>query len=41
MLAMVYLLPVAFGLLLWRSYRSESKRSRKGETFDPAGKLRW
>ena len=41
MLAMVFGLPTAFGLLLWRSYRSADARSARGEELVPPGVERW
>jgi len=41
MLSMVFLIPAGFGLVVWRSYRLDAVRARKGEGFQPAGKLRW
>ena len=39
MLSMVILIPAAFGLLVWSSYRSH--RRSGGEAYEPEGKLRW
>lgn len=41
MLGMVFLLPVAFGFVIWRSYRSEGERARRGEAVSTPGTLRW
>jgi hypothetical protein len=41
MLAMVFILPSAFGLLVWRSFRSASARSARGEQIATPGALRW
>jgi hypothetical protein len=38
MLSMVVLLPSAFGLLIWRSYRVQRA---SGKPFQAPGKLRW
>lgn len=39
MLAMVYLVPLGFALLVWNSYRA--RRAAGGAGFEPDGKLRW
>lgn len=39
MLSMVFLIPVALGLLVWNSYRVQ--RAAGGSRFEPEGKLRW
>jgi hypothetical protein len=41
MIAMVFAIPTAFGLIVWNAYRRERGRARKGEAFAPEGKLRW
>lgn len=41
MLAMVFGLPVAFGLLLWRTYRSAAARAARGEELVVPGAERW
>jgi hypothetical protein len=41
MLSVVFGLPVAFGLLVWRSYRSAASRAARGETLGTPGALRW
>jgi hypothetical protein len=41
MLGMVFLLPAGFGLLIWRSYRSESSRAARGEPVATPGAIRW
>jgi hypothetical protein len=41
MLSVVFGLPVAFGLLVWRSYRSAAARAARGESLGTPGKLRW
>ena len=41
MLAMVFLLPSGFGLLVWRSYRSAGQRAARGEPLAPPGTIRW
>ena len=38
MLAVVVVLPCAFGLLIWRSYRVQRS---SGKPFEAPGKLRW
>jgi hypothetical protein len=39
MLAMVYALPVVFGLMVWRTYRAH--RAIGGRRYEPEGKVRW
>jgi hypothetical protein len=41
MLAMVFAVPGAFGLLVWRSYRTEGRRRAGGEAIDTPGAVRW
>ena len=42
MLAMIGLVLLAFGVLVWNAYRAARAREReRGEGFRPAGKLRW
>jgi hypothetical protein len=41
MLTMVFAIPAAFGLLVWRSYRSEGRRRARGEEIVTPGALRW
>ena len=41
MLSVVFALPVVFGLLIWRSYRSAGARSARGELLGTPGALRW
>ncbi len=41
MLAVVFGLPLVFGLLVWRSYRVARARAAAGEAYQPEGKLRW
>ncbi len=41
MLSMVFLLPAVFGFVIWRSYRSEGERARRGEATSTPGALRW
>ena len=41
MLGVVVLLPAGFGLLIWRSYRSESSRAARGEAVATPGAIRW
>ena len=41
MLAMVLAIPTGFGLLVWRSYRSESARRARGDHVSTPGALRW
>ena len=41
MLSMVFVIPVAFGLVVWRSFRSEAARRARGEDVATPGKLRW
>ena len=41
MLAMVFVLPTGFGLLIWFSFRMNRAREARGEGFQPEGKLRW
>ena len=41
MLGVVFTLPLVFGLVVWRSYRTESARSARGEDVSTPGKLRW
>jgi hypothetical protein len=41
MLGMVFTIPAGFGLLVWRSYRSEAARAARGEDVATPGALRW
>lgn len=41
MLVMVFAVPSLFGLLVWRSYRTEGRRRAQGEAIDTPGALRW
>jgi hypothetical protein len=41
MLSVVFGLPVVFGLLVWRSYRSAPSRAARGEILGTPGALRW
>lgn len=41
MLSVVFLLPAGFGLVIWRSYRSEASRAARGELVVTPGALRW
>ncbi len=41
MLAMVFLIPTGFFLVVWRSYRSADRRSAMGEPIAPPGSIRW
>lgn len=41
MLSVVFTLPLAFGFLVWRSYRSADARARRGEPISTPGALRW
>ena len=41
MLAVVFLLPLGFALLIWRSYRSAGRRAARGEPLRPPGTIRW
>jgi hypothetical protein len=41
MLGMVVAVPLGFGLVVWKSYRSERARVAAGQTFAPDGKERW
>ena len=41
MIAMVFVIPVGFGFVVWRSMRSEAERRARGEDVSTPGKLRW
>ena len=41
MLGMVVAIPAGFGLVVWRSYRTEARRAARGEPVGTPGKLRW
>lgn len=41
MLSMVFLIPVGFGLVVWRSFRSAEARRARGEQISTPGALRW
>lgn len=41
MLSVVFGLPLVFGLLVWRSYRSAASRAARGEVLGTPGALRW
>ena len=41
MLAMVFVIPSAFGLIVWRSFRSADARRARGEQVGTPGALRW
>jgi hypothetical protein len=41
MLGMVFGLPMLFGVLLWRTYRSAGARAGRGELLLPPGVERW
>jgi hypothetical protein len=41
MLAVTFLLPAVFGLVLWLSYRTNRRREADGGGFRPEGKIRW
>ena len=41
MLAMVFSLPLVFGLVVWRSYRTADARAARGEDVSTPGTLRW
>jgi len=41
MLSMVFGLPLVFGVVVWRSYRSADARSQRGEALVPEGAERW
>jgi hypothetical protein len=41
MLAMVFVIPVGFGFVVWRSVRSAAERRARGEDVATPGALRW
>ena len=41
MLGMVFAIPAVFGLVVWRSFRSEAERRARGELVGTPGALRW
>jgi hypothetical protein len=41
MLAMVFVIPLGFGFVVWRSVRSASERRARGEDVATPGALRW
>jgi hypothetical protein len=41
MLAMVFVIPVGFGFVVWRSVRTAAERRARGEDVATPGKLRW
>ena len=41
MLGVVVALPTTFGLVIWRSYRSEAARAARGEAVSHPGAVRW
>ena len=41
MLSVVFSLPLLFGFVVWRSYRSAEARARRGEPISTPGALRW
>ena len=41
MLGVVFSLPVCFGFVVWRSYRSAGARARRGEILGTPGAERW
>jgi hypothetical protein len=41
MLSIVFALPTVFGLVIWRSYRSEGTRAARGEAVSHPGAIRW
>jgi hypothetical protein len=41
MLSVVFGLPLVFGLLIWRSYRSAAARAERGEVLGTPGAVRW
>lgn len=41
MLSVVFGLPVVFGFVVWRSYRSASERAARGEVTCTPGAERW
>lgn len=41
MLGMVFTIPLAFGGLVWHSYRSAARRAARGEVIVPPGAERW
>ncbi|MCC7014716.1 MAG: hypothetical protein IT454_19295 [Planctomycetes bacterium] len=41
MLAMVFVVPLGFSFVVWRSFRSEGRRRARGEQIDTPGAIRW
>lgn len=41
MLSMVFAIPIGFGFVVWRSFRSEGRRRARGERIDTPGAIRW
>ncbi|MCY3000393.1 MAG: hypothetical protein NTV21_01090 [Planctomycetota bacterium] len=41
MLSMVFLIPVGFGLVVWRSFRTAGERQARGEQLYTPGAKRW
>jgi hypothetical protein len=41
MLGMVFAIPTVFGLVVWRSFRSETARRARGDHVGTPGALRW
>jgi hypothetical protein len=41
MLTMVFALPLGFGWLVWRSFRTEAERRARGEIIATPGAVRW
>jgi len=41
MLSMVFLIPLGFGFVVWRSFRTAARRRERGEQVSTPGAMRW